>query len=66
VDSLFGRWAEWRLNYPELDASKVKSELENIFGPELSSNSQMMISTPEDLERRKQNTAAKVDGLQKY
>jgi hypothetical protein len=32
--SLQQNWTKWRANYPDLDASLVKSELENIYGPE--------------------------------
>ncbi len=32
-ESLKSNWAKWRMNYPDLDASMVNSELDNLFGP---------------------------------
>jgi hypothetical protein len=64
--SIKANWPKWRANYPALDASKVKSELDNIYGPSESAGGRMMLSTPADMERRKANVTAKIDGLQKY
>lgn len=64
--SIRAKWAKWRQDYPQLDASKVKSELENIYGPRESSGARLTLSTPDDLARRKANVTAKINGLQNY
>jgi hypothetical protein len=37
--SIQASWPKWRANYPSLDASMVKSELDNMYGPRDSQNS---------------------------
>ncbi len=42
--SIQAAWPKWRANYPELDASMVKSELDNVYGPR---ESKASLITPE-------------------
>ncbi len=53
--SIQSSWQKWRANYPSLDASMVKSELDNVYGPK---DSQSNVITP-DLRAR---IAAKLAG----
>jgi hypothetical protein len=59
------KWPEWRRNYPGLDRSKVKSELENIYGESISSGNQVYILSNDEAQGLANQRAADAKNLRK-